>query len=593
MAFSIELGLILLFSILGGVLAVRFKQPSVIGLILIGAIVGPYNLGLIRDTSLINDSIEIGAILLLFTVGIEFSLQRLLNLGLRVLFVAATKLGLVFVVTYYVSLLLGFGIVASIYLGVILSITSTVIFIKILDQKGMSKREELPLLIAVLIIEDIFGVFALTFFSSLNTQVDLRPFNLFIRLLASLLVLLIAYVVLQRIMKPVVKWLVKYSTEDTITFTSIGLCGGMSYLAYMLNISPSVGAFLAGNIVASLPNSKVFDKAIHPFILTFTSLFFFSIGTIVNFSAIMGSIYVILALFIVSIMAKFISIGFSAYTVGNFSGKSAVFAGIAMVSVGEFSLLIAKEASSLGLEIDLVSITASIIFLSSVVMSILINYNNRIYEMSLKVLPSRLLEDMKLSSEFLNSISWEMFRDKVGWRKISMEWKAILNSVLLLFVVFAAGFFVWNYFTNVILELMGHKVIMAAAATFAALLVFFPAVRLVRNTSGIFRDFLKFFVQLYPKEISREKRIFRSLVLLCTLFLLLIVMPAILAFLELHLIYNLAVLLLFIFLIVYLFRSSNLIHNLTKSHQKNFDKFSKKYKVIAKRKLKIVKNGDS
>ena len=200
---------------------------------------------------------------------------------------------------------------------------------------------------------------------------------------------------------------------------------------------------------------------------------------------------------------------------------------------------------------------------------------------------------MKLSSEFLNSISWEMFRDKVGWRKISLEWKAILNSVLLLFTVFAAGFFVWNYFTNVILELMGHRAIMAAAVIFAALLVFFPAVRLVRNTSGIFRDFLKFFVQLYPKEISREKRIFRSLVLLCTLFLLLIVMPAILAFLELHLIYNLAVLLLFIFLIVYLFRSSNLIHNLTKSHQKNFDKFSKKYKVIAKRKLKIVKNGDS
>ena len=593
MAFSIELGLILLFSILGGVLAVRLRQPSVIGLILVGAIVGPYNLGLIKDTSLINASIEIGAILLLFTVGIEFSLQRLLNLGLRVFFVAATKLGIVFLASYYTSFLLGFGVVASIYLGVILSITSTVIVIKILDQKGMAKREELPLLIAVLIIEDIFGVFALTFFSGLNTQVDLKPFNLFARLLLSLLIMLIAYVVLQRIMKPIVKWLVKYSTEDTITFTSIGLCGGMSYLAFLLSLSPSVGAFLAGNIVASLPNSRVFEKAIHPFILTFTSLFFFSIGTIVNFSVIAGSFYVILALFIVSVLFKFFAIGFSSYTFANFSGKSAVFSGIAMVSVGEFSLLIAKEASSLGLKIDLVSITASIIFLSSIVMSVLINNNERIYNFGLRLMPSKVLEHMKLSSEYINSISWGMFRDKVGWRRIILEWKAILNSMFLLFAVFAAGFFLWHYFTNVILDLAGNRAIMAALIIFAALVVFFPALRLFRNTYEIIRDFLRFFVRLYPKEISSEKRIFRSLVLLCMLFILVIVLPAILAFFKLGIIYNLAVLFMFIIFIVYLFRSSNLIHHLTKSHKKNFDRISEKYRLVMKKKLKIVKNGDS
>src|SRR3989338_9033364 len=216
MAFSFELALILLFSIIGGVLAVRLRQPSVIGLILVGAVVGPYNLGLIKDVSLINNSIEIGAILLLFTVGIEFSIQRLLNLGVRVFFVAATKLGIVFFVSYYTSFLLGFSLITSIYLGVILSITSTVIVIKILDQKGMLKRQELPLLIAVLIIEDIFGVFALTFFSGLNTQVDLKPFNLFARLLLSLLIMLISYIVLRRILSRLISWLVKYSTEDTI-----------------------------------------------------------------------------------------------------------------------------------------------------------------------------------------------------------------------------------------------------------------------------------------------------------------------------------------------------------------------------------------
>src|SRR3989344_5480316 len=379
MAFSIELGLILLFSILGGVLAVRFKQPSVLGLLLAGSIVGPNALGFIKDTSLINAAIEIGAILLLFTLGIEFSLQHLLRLGLRTIMIAVMKLGLVFLFSYYASLLLGFDFITSLYIGAILSITSTVIVVKILEQKGMLKREELPLLIAILIIEDVFGVFALTFFSSLNAKADLAPLNLFAKLLISLTLMIIAYNILQRILKPLIKWLIKYSTEDTITFISIGLCGGMSFLAYLFNFSPSVGAFLAGNIVASLPNSKMFEKAIHPFILTFTSLFFFSIGTIVDFSVVMGSISLILVLFFASIIIKFLSIGFGSYLFTNFTGRQAVFSGIAMISLGEFSLLIAKEANLVGLGIDLVSITATIILLSSIAMSYMLAHTEKIY----------------------------------------------------------------------------------------------------------------------------------------------------------------------------------------------------------------------
>ena len=207
MAFNIELGLILLFSIVGGVLAVRFRQPSVLGLVIIGAIVGPNTLGFIRDTSLINISIEIGAILLLFTVGIEFSLQRLLNFGLRVVLIAALKLGFVFLIAYYSALFLGFSFIAALYIGVILSITSTVIVVKILDQKGLSKKEELPLLIAILILEDIFGVFALTFFSSLNTRLDLNPLSIFTGLIISLTVMVLAYMLLQRLLKPALNWL--------------------------------------------------------------------------------------------------------------------------------------------------------------------------------------------------------------------------------------------------------------------------------------------------------------------------------------------------------------------------------------------------
>lgn len=586
MAFSIELGLILFFSILGGVLAVRFRQPSVLGLLLVGAIVGPNTLGFIRDATLINTAIEIGAILLLFTVGIEFSLQHLLNLGLRAITIAAIKLGTVFLISYYTSFLLGLSFTASIYIAVILSITSTVIVIKILEQKGLAKREELPLLIAILIIEDIFGVFALTFFSSLNTRGDLVPINIATSLLVSLIVMAIAYVILQKALKPIISWLVKYSTEDTITFISLGLCGGMSYLALLLNLSPSVGAFLAGSIVATFPNSKVFEKAIHPFILTFTSLFFFSIGSLVNFSAIFGSIYIIVALFLVNIISKFVAIGFGSYLFTNFTGKQAVFSGLAMLSVGEFSLLIAREAGTLGLGIDLVSITAAIILLSSLAMSMSVGHSEKAYNAVARFFPARLKEEMGLTSKFLNSLSFGMLKDREGTKKVAIEWKKIFDNTLAIFTIFSILFFFWRFYHELFVSVFKsrHFINLLLVLVFAAISL--PALNIIRNASNLAKDILKFFIRVYPEEIANERKIFRNLILTAALFLVIVIFPGILVFLKLSPAFNIFMVVLLFLIIGNVLRSSTLIHNLTKRHEATFNRLSKKYKQALKKRMR-------
>ncbi len=589
-----EVGLILLFSIIGGVLAVRFRQPSVLGLILIGALIGPSNLGLIKNTSLINTAIEIGAILLLFTVGIEFSMQRLLNLGFRVFLIAALKLGAVFLTSYYVSILLGFNQITSLYLGVILSITSTVIVIKILEQKGFYKRDEMPLLIAILIIEDIFGVFALTFFSGLNTNVDLRPLNMLTNLVISLSVLIVTYLLLQRILKIIINWLVRYSTEDTIAFTSLGLCGGMSYIAFLLNLSPSAGAFLAGNIVASLPNSKAFEKAIHPFILTFTSLFFFSIGTIVNFSVIWTGMYIVIVLFLVNIFSKFLTIGFGSYVFSNFTGKQAVFSGIAMVSVGEFSLLIAKEAGSVGLGIDLVSITAAVIFLSSIAMSMLLKYHGYLYKLTLNFIPNSVKEDMKLTSNFLNNISWTMLKDKVNIARVRFESRSLFNNITILFVVFAAGFFAWNYFYFYLSGLFNNEIIFILVIILALMLIAYPSYKIVKNSLDLWQDILRFLIKMYPKEIGDEKKILKSMTLLSILFLILIVLPLMIVFLKLKFAYNLITAAITALILIFvLLRSSRLIHRFVYRHKKAVSILSNKYKLVTKKRLSIIKNEEN
>ena len=586
MVLSVEIGMIILFSILGGVLAVRFRQPSVLGLLIIGAIVGPYSLGFIKDFSLIDTAIEIGAILLLFTIGIEFSLNHLFNYGLRAVIIAVIKLGGVFLAGYLASIIFGLDAISALYIGVILSITSTVVVIKILEQKGMSNKEEVPLLVTVLILEDIFGVFALTFFSGLNTKADLSTVNLFTELIISLALMVIFFVVLKKMLRPVISWLIKYSTEDTITFTSLGLCAGMSYLAHLIHLSPSVGAFLAGNIVSSLPNSKMFEKSIHPFILTFTALFFFSVGTVVNFSAVLHEIYIIAALLAVSIVIKFSSIGFGSYLFSNFSGKRAVFSGIAMISVGEFSLLIAKEAEAAGLGIELVDITAALIVFSTIAMSVLINYTGPIYNFVSRTVPSRALEDMKLARDYINSISWVMNKDRSGMKNINVEWKSALNNIMAVFFISAGGFIAWHFFRNIILEFIKSPVIGYLLPGFFIIAIFFPAYNLTRKILSLFRDISVFFVKLYPKEIANEKKILRNFIAIGVMFGTLILLSNLILFLKLSPVYHSLTIILTCGALIYVLRASNLIHKLAQRHKSNIDKLSKRYKLALRKKIK-------
>ncbi|MAG91423.1 hypothetical protein CMO83_02000 [Candidatus Woesearchaeota archaeon] len=585
MAFNIELLIILLFSIVGGVLAVRFKQPSVLGLIIVGAIVGPNALGLISDTSLINAAIEIGAVLLLFTIGIEFSLKRLFNLGLRSIVIAVLKLGLVFLLSYYTALLFGFGFVTALFIGVIISITSTVIFLKILDQKGFAGRDEIPLLIAILIIEDIFGIFALTFFSSLKANGVLEPLNILTSLLISLVILLVAYLVLLRILKPIINWLIKYRTEDTFTFVSLGLLGIMTYIAIVLKLSPSVGAFLAGNIVASLPEAKNFEKSIHPFILTFTALFFFSIGTIVDFSVIFSSIFLILALFIVNILSKFFTIGFGSYLFSNYTGKQAVFAGVAMLSVGEFSLLIAKEAGSLA-GIDLVSITAGIILLSSFAMSVSIANYKKIHSSLDAIIPAKLVKSVKYTSNFLNSISLSMVTNKVNARRIAQEWKTILNNIFSLFIILTAGFFIWNLYSEILVEFLKSRFILNIIIFLTAIAIFLPALNIVRNVKHLLGDILTFFTRLSPKEKLSERKIFTSFIFIIVFFLFLLIFPGISLLIRINPVFHIVVPILILGILIHAFRCSSLIQNIIKKRGQVINNFSKRYKLLFKKQLK-------
>ncbi len=136
----LALGILFFFAIVGGVISKRFKQPAVLGLLFIGAIVGPNTLNFVSNQEWIDMIIEFGAILLLFVVGLEFNLSKLVKLGFKGVTIALLKTGIAFYIGFQAAVLLGYTPIVGIFCGAILSFSSTVVIVKVLEQKALYNR---------------------------------------------------------------------------------------------------------------------------------------------------------------------------------------------------------------------------------------------------------------------------------------------------------------------------------------------------------------------------------------------------------------------------------------------------------------------
>ncbi|MFH1134164.1 MAG: cation:proton antiporter [Nanoarchaeota archaeon] len=558
MASPFEIGLILLFSVVGGALAVRYRQPSVIGLILIGAIVGPNTLGWIKDAALLGWAIEAGAILLLFAIGIQFDLTKLIRLGFPAAVIAVFKIGILFLVGFYVAFLWGFSIIVSLFIGAIISITSTVILIKVIEQKGMLDRDEIPLLIAVLIIEDVFGVFALTFFSGLNSLADLAPVTIISKLAVSFLVIFIVFIVLKRFLPRFVRWAFRYKSDETTTFISLALVICMSYLASILRISPAVGAFLAGNIVASLPEHEHFEKAVRQFVLTFTSLFFFSIGTSVNFSSIISFLPLIIMLFIVFITLKFFVMGSSTYLFGGFTGKQAVFASAAMIPLGEFSLLLAREANPLAPAVDLVSVTAAVILMSAVLTPIALDRHEEVYNSLNKRSPAFLIRRLRSGARYIAQMTACVIRDRTSAAQLMADCKRIFKQIFIGAGLFAAGFLLWLWFAADLRRLIGSTPLLVLVSLISMVIVLWVGIMVARNLRMLLRHLRHATKQVYDFSVNLERRFTALLFLAALTYFLILLTPPILDLVHLRPLFRIietALFIIFVWLLVLIVRS--------------------------------------
>jgi CPA2 family monovalent cation:H+ antiporter-2 len=368
-------GFIALASLLSTFISSRLKAPAVIVLIILGMLFGPNCLGFIKESETINLFAEIGSILLLFLIGIEFNFEKLKKVG----FAKATTIFLfkficVLVLMYFSLSLFGFGKGEAIYLSTIVAITSTAFVIRILKEMGLDRRREVPLIVGISLVEDISIVFLLPFISSLALAQRISLVAISLSLLKSFLILFFVIILVLKLSPSISVYFPK--NEEDILMLTIGFLSFFIWLTNELGMSSSLGAFIAGSLISSF--SPKTSESIEKISVLFVSVFFLSFGMYVNPSSILSNLLLILLFSFLIIIGKIISISFG-FLVFGYSLESSVFASTSMLPLGEISILLASYGAELGiLSKDFFGIISALVMITSLASFPLIKIHKKI-----------------------------------------------------------------------------------------------------------------------------------------------------------------------------------------------------------------------
>ena len=344
-----DLALILMLGAVATILFKKLKQPVVLGYIVAGFIASPHFslFPSVASEANIEFWAQIGIIILLFSLGLEFSFKKLINVGgsavITALIIVTGMMGLGFVV----GKMLGFAAVDSIFLGGMISMSSTTIILKALTDLNMRQRKFVPMIFAVLIVEDLFAVVMMVILSSVAINKTVHGDEM-LRSILKLTFFLIAWFVVGIYVLPTLfKKFRRVITDEMMLIISMGLCFLMAILAVKSGFSMALGAFVMGSILAGTVEAERIERVIVSVKDLFGAVFFISVGMMVNPQVIVQH-WGTIALLSVVVVVGMIVFGTTGMLATGQPLKIAVQSGFALTQIGEFSFIIASLGMSLG-----------------------------------------------------------------------------------------------------------------------------------------------------------------------------------------------------------------------------------------------------
>jgi monovalent cation:H+ antiporter-2, CPA2 family len=346
-AFLQNLALVLCTAAVTTVVFQRLKQPVVFGYLIAGMIVGPHTpIPLAADEGMVRTLSELGVILLMFSLGLEFRLRRVIQVaatsGIAALFETSMMLGL----GYIIGRLFGWTSIESVFAGAIVAISSTTIIARAFAEQGIRGKLS-EIVFGILIVEDLIAIFLVAVLTAVAAGGGITPERLgltAVRLVTFLAGLIgVGVIVIPRLIRTVIK----LDRDETTLVATIGICFAAALLAVRLGYSPALGAFIAGSLVAESGEGVRIEQFVHPVRDMFVAIFFVSVGMLIDPRVIVDHAGAVFALTALVVVGKIVAVSVGTFLTGN-GLRSSVQTGMSLAQIGEFSFIIAAVGLAAG-----------------------------------------------------------------------------------------------------------------------------------------------------------------------------------------------------------------------------------------------------
>jgi CPA2 family monovalent cation:H+ antiporter-2 len=379
----------------------RLRQPVVFGYLLAGMVIGPHiPIPLVVDEATTHMLAELGVILLMFGLGIEFSLRTLLRIGPSASLVAVAQSSIMMVLGHATGRLFGWTSLESLYIGAAIAISSTTIIVKAFAEQG-AKGRFTEVVFAILIIEDLIAIFLLATLTTLSQGAEISASNMGITA-ARLLIFLVAMVSIGLLTVPrLVRMLVGMERPETTLIASVGVCFACALLALRFGYSVALGSFIAGMLVAESGEGHTVERLVAPVRDIFAAIFFVAVGMLIDPTVLRAHWQAVLVFTGVVIAGKVFAVTISAFLTG-YGVPTAVRSGMSLAQIGEFSFIIASVGLAAGATRGfLYPVTIAVSALTTLSTPLLIRASDRTARFIDRKLPPRLQTFVALYGSWL------------------------------------------------------------------------------------------------------------------------------------------------------------------------------------------------
>ncbi|MEO1629697.1 MAG: cation:proton antiporter [Bacteroidota bacterium] len=328
-------------------LCYKLRLVPIAGFLLAGVLIGPNALGLVYEQELVDVLAEIGVILLLFTIGVEFSLEKLSRIGRAIFIGGGTQVFVTIGLVTGILALAGIGWQAGVYTGCLVALSSTAIVLALLAERAETDTPAGKLSLAVLIFQDL-AIVAMVLLVPMLAGTGGGPLDLLIVLGKAAALILAVIVLARRVVPWVLEKVVRTRRPELFLLTIVAICFGTAAVSAMADVSLALGAFLAGLIVSESEYSEQALSEILPLRTVFNAVFFVSVGMLLDLRFVLGNPLLVLGVAAAVVVLKFV-ITTGAILVLGYPIRIAAATGLALAQIGEFSFVLERAGRAAGI----------------------------------------------------------------------------------------------------------------------------------------------------------------------------------------------------------------------------------------------------